>query len=101
MIIGLLTPTRGIHKRHRLDFIIQRTLHFIRGDRWIHPAERYAALRQMERMARESISPLERLESERHPWVGFVIMPLFALANAGVALDFTVIRDPISVAVMW
>ncbi len=31
---------------------------------------------------------------------GLRIMPLFALANAGVALDFTVLRDPVSVAVM-
>jgi NhaA family Na+:H+ antiporter len=37
--------------------------------------------------ARESVSPLERLEHRLHPWVGFLIMPLFALANAGVSID--------------
>jgi NhaA family Na+:H+ antiporter len=31
-------------------------------------------------------SPLARLESRLHPWVAFGVMPLFALANAGVAL---------------
>jgi NhaA family Na+:H+ antiporter len=31
--------------------------------------------------------PLARLEDALHPWVSFGIMPLFALANAGVALD--------------
>jgi NhaA family Na+:H+ antiporter len=31
--------------------------------------------------------PLTRLEDALHPWVTFGIMPLFALANAGVALD--------------
>ncbi|HET7756965.1 MAG TPA: Na+/H+ antiporter NhaA, partial [Steroidobacteraceae bacterium] len=31
-------------------------------------------------------SPLARLESLLHPWVAFGVMPLFALANAGVAL---------------
>ncbi len=30
--------------------------------------------------------PLHRLESALHPWVTFAIMPLFALANAGVVL---------------
>ncbi|MBY0504404.1 MAG: Na+/H+ antiporter NhaA [Bryobacteraceae bacterium] len=30
--------------------------------------------------------PLHRLEHGLHPWVTFVIMPLFALANAGVVL---------------
>ncbi len=31
-------------------------------------------------------APLQRLEHVLHPWVAFAIMPLFALANAGVAL---------------
>lgn len=31
-------------------------------------------------------SPLQRLEHGLHPWVTFFIMPVFALANAGVAL---------------
>jgi NhaA family Na+:H+ antiporter len=32
-------------------------------------------------------TPLQRLEHALHPWVTFLIMPVFALANAGVALD--------------
>lgn len=31
-------------------------------------------------------TPLDRLTHALHPWVAFVIMPLFALANAGVTL---------------
>lgn len=31
-------------------------------------------------------SPSERLETLLHPWVAFGVMPLFALANAGVAI---------------
>lgn len=49
--------------------------------------------------ARESVSPLERLEGVLHPWVGFVIMPLFALANAGVAVKGDAITSPVAVAV--
>lgn len=32
-------------------------------------------------------SPLQRLENGLHPWVSFVIMPIFAFANAGVVLS--------------
>lgn len=35
---------------------------------------------------REAISPAERLIHALHPWVAFVVMPVFALANAGVVL---------------
>ncbi|MBA3459539.1 MAG: Na+/H+ antiporter NhaA [Deltaproteobacteria bacterium] len=35
---------------------------------------------------REAVSPVERLIHTLHPWVAFVVMPVFALANAGVVL---------------
>jgi Na+/H+ antiporter NhaA len=35
----------------------------------------------------EAISPNERLQQLWHPWTSFVIVPLFALANAGVAVN--------------
>ncbi len=34
-----------------------------------------------------SISPNERLQYELHPWTSYLIVPLFALANAGVHLS--------------
>lgn len=47
----------------------------------------------------ESASPLERLELALHPWVAYGIMPLFALANAGVRLEPTAFADPVALAV--
>ena len=49
--------------------------------------------------AREAVSPLLRLEHALHPWVAFVIMPLFALANAGVVLTPSSIGEPVALAV--
>jgi protein-disulfide isomerase len=46
---------------------------------------------ELERSAREelrsAISPNERLQLLFHPWTSYVIVPLFALANAGIAID--------------
>lgn len=42
----------------------------------------------------DSVSPVDRLIHAFHPWVAFVIMPLFALANAGVALSSTALEGP-------
>lgn len=37
-------------------------------------------------LARKAITPLQRLEHRLHPVVAFIVLPLFALANAGVEL---------------
>jgi NhaA family Na+:H+ antiporter len=34
-----------------------------------------------------------------HPWAGFVVMPIFALANAGVEIYGADLRQPVSVAI--
>jgi NhaA family Na+:H+ antiporter len=47
----------------------------------------------------EAESPLQRLEQGLHPWVAFVVMPLFALANAGVVLHPAGLAEPVAIAV--
>jgi len=37
-------------------------------------------------LAKEGVSPLKILEHRLHPWVAFMILPVFAFANAGVPL---------------
>lgn len=49
--------------------------------------------------AKESIAPLDRLELALHPWVGFVIMPIFALANAGVTLEAKALTSRLAMAI--
>lgn len=48
---------------------------------------------------REPVSPLDRLVHTLHPWVAFLIMPLFALANAGVVVELSDLGKPVAVAV--
>src|SRR5262249_3994465 len=61
---------------------------------------RVEKVRRLQWAARETISPLEYLEQTLHPWVGFAIMPIFALANAGVPIQLDALGAPVSVAVM-
>jgi Na+/H+ antiporter NhaA len=55
---------------------------------------------ELAREAREgvisAISPNERLQYSLHPWTGYVIVPLFALANAGVHVTAGLLGDAIS-----
>ena len=47
---------------------------------------RQAALSELEDATDAIQAPLQRLEDGLHPWVAYLIMPLFALANSGVSL---------------
>jgi Na+/H+ antiporter NhaA len=40
-----------------------------------------------------AISPNERLQYRLHPWTSFVVVPVFALANAGIHLDGALLSD--------
>ena len=40
-----------------------------------------------------AISPNERLQYRLHPWTSYVIVPLFALANAGIHIDGDLLGD--------
>ena len=46
--------------------------------------ERHAALWELEDITQGAQAPMLRLEHGLHPWVAFLIVPLFALANAGI-----------------
>ena len=83
----------------RLRAILGRVLAYPRGDHWSGDTTDRAHLRQAGRAAREVISPLEQLEMKLHPWVGFAIMPVFALANAGVLIPRAGLQHPVSVAI--
>jgi NhaA family Na+:H+ antiporter len=48
---------------------------------------RQEALAEMEDAVEAAGAPLHRLEHVLHPWVAFAIVPLFALANAGVRIE--------------
>jgi len=44
-------------------------------------------LQQLQTVQREMVPPVVRMQAALHTWVAFGVMPIFALANAGVVLD--------------
>jgi Na+/H+ antiporter NhaA len=50
---------------------------------------------------RFALSPNDRLQHTLHPWTSFVIVPLFALANAGVELTPQAIDGALSSPITW
>lgn len=45
--------------------------------------------------------PAERIEHRLHPWVSFAVVPLFALANAGVLLGADALERAVASTVTW
>ncbi len=59
---------------------------------------------EIKRLSSYSISPLQNLEHSMHSFVLFVVMPVFALVNAGVVLEqdwLEMLLSPVSLGVMF
>jgi Na+/H+ antiporter NhaA len=52
--------------------------------------------RSAQQSLQSAISPNERLQYDLHPWTSYAIVPLFALANAGIHLTGKLMSDAIS-----
>ena len=99
VLLGLLTPATAWLNRETLRLALTEVSGRLDDTSEVvelHPAD-VAILRYA---AREAVAPLQRIEDRLHPWVGFVIMPVFALANAGVEIKPATILDPVALAII-
>ena len=103
VIVGLMTPVRSWFGRDRFLEVARAAL-----DDFQHRAnsddygddDLVEPLNMLAQARREALSPAKRLENVLHPWVAFLIMPVFALANAGVNLAGINFGDVGAVAVL-
>ena len=63
------------------------------GRRELITAEQRLAVYELEKACEQVETPLHRLENMLHPWVAYLIMPIFAFANAGVTLGAETVRN--------
>lgn len=101
VILGLMTPTKKWVSDHHLHSILNSVVAYPPGDHWSGDTPDRKVLKTAEAAAREALSPVERLEMMLHPWVGFVVMPLFALANAGISLSGVQFTSPLAIAIVF
>lgn len=89
--IGLLTPARPLQREAEARSIA----------RWLQlkPVVTPADIRRASRGIVESRSVAERVEEALHPYVRYLIIPIFALANAGVVFNADSLRTAASSSV--
>lgn len=66
--------------------------------------EQYHILENIQNISKKALTPLQRLEHHMHPLVAFIVMPIFALANAGVTLGsdtLDLFTGPIALGIMF
>ena len=51
---------------------------------------------QVEKLSSGAEGPLERLSSIVHPWVSFAVLPIFALANAGIVFNMDILAGAVA-----
>lgn len=90
--LGLLTPAWPLRSPVRFPAEVRRAAgeiertyydRILTGEEFAENEQRIA---DVARLAMLATSPLERLERALTPWVTYFVVPVFALANAGVAL---------------
>lgn len=89
VLLGLMTPARAIPMREPPLEMVSRALKQLRSSDAVRakdPHRLAQPLRDLRVAQRELLPPVSRVQTALHPWVAYLIMPIFALANAGVAL---------------
>ncbi|HHB90404.1 MAG TPA: Na+/H+ antiporter NhaA [Anaerolineae bacterium] len=110
VLLALTIPVRTRIDAFKFIERIQHLVHAFREDHTqsgavaiIPSPEQRALLSEMKRLIDLADSPLRKLELIIHPWSAYVIMPLFALANAGVTIDANLVSgftSPLALGIM-
>ena len=97
VILAMLTPSRPYYTDEDFDATLERlqTEYALARADGSH-ARMQQALAQIEDLVSGMESPLDRLEHRLAPWTAFVVVPIFALANAGVAVSGEMLRSAAS-----
>jgi NhaA family Na+:H+ antiporter len=103
VVLGLMTPVRPVKVMEQPLQLAKRAItDFAERERATNgdASELIAPIKQLRQAQRELLPPVTRVQMALHPWVAFLVMPLFALANAGVSLDGVDLSEGGSLAVL-
>ncbi|HET8525023.1 MAG TPA: Na+/H+ antiporter NhaA [Actinomycetota bacterium] len=86
VVIAFLTPAVAFQRPRRVSIEAHRVAD-LTVDEPDPPDADAAQWLDLARLSRETVSPLARAEALLLPWSSYVVVPIFALANAGVPLS--------------
>jgi NhaA family Na+:H+ antiporter len=93
VVIGFLTPTKPLRAGVGTEAIADRLEN--------QPELSAADVKHASFLIRESVPVDERLMNLLHPWTSFLIIPIFALANAAIPLNGEALSAAASSSITW
>jgi Na+:H+ antiporter, NhaA family len=90
--------------KSKLKFLFGKYEEAVPNNNRLVTAEQQIVLEKIQYTAKNAIPPLQRLEHSLHPFVSFIIMPIFALSNAGVTIEsgfMETLFSPITLGVVF
>jgi NhaA family Na+:H+ antiporter len=102
VVMGFLTPAWSFHDPEQFAPVARSLVDEISAefeDERLTAVELQAnegRIQELIRLARESTAPISSLTHLLEPWVAYVIVPIFALANAGVKVSGDTAADAVS-----
>jgi NhaA family Na+:H+ antiporter len=98
VVLGLLTPSVPFQRPAAVSAEAKRTADDTLDDPEPPDADAPQWLR-LAWLSKEAVSPIARVEHDLLPWSSFMIVPMFALANAGVAVSWNAVTGAATSAV--
>ncbi|WP_158633673.1 Na+/H+ antiporter NhaA [Tautonia sociabilis] len=102
VVLGLMTPSAPWFDMKRYSIALDNLqAEFNEAMRQGDEEAASYALGKIEKLTQGTESILDRLIRLIHPWSAFVVLPIFALANAGVALTAESLAAAASSPILW
>ena len=106
VLLGLMTPWRSWNHPESFPQIADPLIEQLKIDSQeegpnLEREERVHTLIQVSELGRQTVSPLDRLEHALQRPIAFVVVPIFAFANAGVYLSMSTLVDVFSSSLTW
>ena len=89
VLISVLTPARPYLHRKNYKAAVENLLRDFKLAMDTGQEEKAESIvAEVEKLSQGTEGPMERLERVIHPWTSFVVLPIFALANAGIVISW-------------
>ena len=89
VLISVLTPAKPYLHRKNYKAAVENLLRDFKLAMDTGQEEKAESIvAEVEKLSQGTEGPMERLERVIHPWTSFVVLPIFALANAGIIISW-------------